>query len=491
MNSARSPNKIVPSPLKANGGALIEVRPKPRNKEAARLKKLERETKRRVREVRDRSCYEELESLESRYRERRRIRVKVVRQKTPPPIEQIIPEAPKLVTMGQRMTSILKPRPKVSYKLTPTAAKAVKALGITNRQVTRLLRIYMQMDYEKQNQINKDDFWNGMGAKRTPYTDKIFEMVDLDDSGMMDFSEFVCVLSTFCIFNRDDVLRFSFDCFDSDGSGSITEDEVEKLVDMMQAENPMFLANIELAKEALRSDSDGEIDYLEFRTLNDRFPLMLQPAFKLQSKLHEMTLGMDDWVVVMENVHHAVLERAELKAHFGMPVRRHGVMGPVARTLGFQRSYPRIDIDYISSMRPSLRGLHQNLEAEEEADRDALQAKQEELESAQKKKKKNTWGGKSKKKTGSASPSLPLLADEDSAVETEEDVSPRTAFTRKLLTAGSESSPESTTDDLTADISTLSTADDFTIRSASFDGDRSSVVERSASFEEGTLELEN
>jgi len=50
---------------------------------------------------------------------------------------------------------------------------------------------------------------------------------------------------------------------------------------------------------------DGFITFEEFRDLSQRFPLMLQPAFELQDKMHMCTLGLKGWVTVMENIAHA------------------------------------------------------------------------------------------------------------------------------------------------------------------------------------------
>jgi Ca2+-binding EF-hand superfamily protein len=77
------------------------------------------------------------------------------------------------------------------------------------------------------------DFWKNLGINASAYTDKLFEMIDVDGSGMMDFNEFICILVTYCIFNRDDILLFAFDCFDLDGSGTIDREEAKRLIEML------------------------------------------------------------------------------------------------------------------------------------------------------------------------------------------------------------------------------------------------------------------
>ena len=60
---------------------------------------------------------------------------------------------------------------------------------------------------------------------RSPYTDALFALIDQDGSGSIDFAEFIHVLSTYCMYTREDILQFCFETFDTDGSGAIEEDE--------------------------------------------------------------------------------------------------------------------------------------------------------------------------------------------------------------------------------------------------------------------------
>ena len=69
----------------------------------------------------------------------------------------------------------------------------------------------------------------------------------------------------YCIFNKEDILRFAFDCFDLDGSGKIDTDEVTELISMLNDQDPKFSANIRAAEEAIRSDQGTAVPaiYLE------------------------------------------------------------------------------------------------------------------------------------------------------------------------------------------------------------------------------------
>jgi Ca2+-binding EF-hand superfamily protein len=52
---------------------------------------------------------------------------------------------------------------------------------------------------------------------------------DIDGSGTIDFDEFIRVCATYCMFTKDEIMRFCFECFDVDGSGTIDEHEFVEL----------------------------------------------------------------------------------------------------------------------------------------------------------------------------------------------------------------------------------------------------------------------
>lgn len=127
-----------------------------------------------------------------------------------------------------------------------------------------------------------------------------FVAVDLDGSGTIEFDEFVRVLATYCMFTKEEILRFCFECFDVDGSGAIDEKEFVELCRAINNAAPSFPGNFRKALEEFDVNEDGLIDYQEFVEIDRRYPLVLFPAFRLQDVMQRKTLGERIWVSVIE-----------------------------------------------------------------------------------------------------------------------------------------------------------------------------------------------
>lgn len=148
--------------------------------------------------------------------------------------------------------------------------------------------------------IDTKEFLEMLDEPRSPFTDALFSLVDVDGSGKIDFSEFIQVLTSYCIYSKTDVLRFAFDIFDVDGSGALDENEFTQMMCAINANNPVFPGNFKKALEQFDINGDGLIDFDEFRRLHKRFPMVLFPAFRLQDRMQKATLGEGKWLSILK-----------------------------------------------------------------------------------------------------------------------------------------------------------------------------------------------
>lgn len=182
----------------------------------------------------------------------------------------------------------------------PRAIEAAQALDLKQSDLRQLRMKFDEVDIDGSGQIDAEEFFESVGEHRSPFTDKVFDFIDLDGSGTIEFDEYVRVLSTYCMFSKDEILRFCFDCFDVDGSGTIDEKEFVELCKTVNNAAPSFPGNFKRALEEFDVNEDGLIDYAEFLELDRRYPLVLFPAYRLQDTLQKNSLGEKGWVRVIE-----------------------------------------------------------------------------------------------------------------------------------------------------------------------------------------------
>ena len=171
---------------------------------------------------------------------------------------------------------------------------------MTQVELKKLKRQFQEIDLDGSEEIDYDEFFEFIEEPRSPYADALFALIDLDGSGTIDFNEYVQVLSTYCMYGKDEILRFCFETFDKDGSGSIDEQEFIELTKTINNMNPTFPGNFQRALTEFDRNDDGLIDFDEFRELNRRYPLILFPAFRLQDRMQKGTLGERRWGGIMK-----------------------------------------------------------------------------------------------------------------------------------------------------------------------------------------------
>lgn len=199
----------------------------------------------------------------------------------------------------------------------PRAIEAANALNLSSGHLRKLKVKFDRIDVDGSGNIDSDEFFEAVGEQRSPLTDRLFAMIDLDGSGTIEFDEYVRVMATYCMFTKDEILRFCFECFDVDQSGTIDEKEFIELCKIVNNAAPAFPNNFKKALEEFDVNEDGLIDYGEFLELDRRYPLILFPAFRLQDTLQRNSLGESQWLTIIEAYNRAQKLEEYKVAHGG------------------------------------------------------------------------------------------------------------------------------------------------------------------------------
>jgi len=218
------------------------------------------------------------------------------------------------------------------------AFKTVQALKLTNKDLRKLKIEFDLVDLDHSGSIEMSEFFAMLDEPKTPYTDALFKLIDLDGNERIDFDEFVHVCGTYCVFDLDGVLEFVFNAFNTDGTpeGKIYEDE---FITMMKAisknmgdtwqqgprkeKKPKGLVDeeAELRKKAEKATAEREkevrfeaqcrkdmrlwakedescINFAEFIRFGKKNRTLTYPAFRLQDKMQKATLSYGRWKTV-------------------------------------------------------------------------------------------------------------------------------------------------------------------------------------------------
>lgn len=180
------------------------------------------------------------------------------------------------------------------------SAKIAEFLQFTRKDVGKFERAFFQIDIDESGEIDYDEFMEFLGEERSPFSDAIIALVDETGSGDLKFNDFFRVVCIYSMYTQTQILEFCFQTFDKDASGTIDEAEFMDMVRVINNADPTFPGNFKNALEQFDCNDDGLISFREFKKIHHFFPIVMHPAFALQDKMHVKIGGRGFWVNVMK-----------------------------------------------------------------------------------------------------------------------------------------------------------------------------------------------
>ncbi len=174
--------------------------------------------------------------------------------------------------------------------------KAFKAMGLEEKEIDKFFNLYRKMDKDNGGSIDIQEFYRHFNLSRSPFADRVFQVMDGDGSKELDFVEFVISLWNFCSLNRGGLMLFAFTLYDADDSGELEMEELHKLLSDVYGinglqENPRVLSLV----NQIDKSGDGSVQIHEFIYACKRYQLILKPAFSVQASLQNQTFGKRYW----------------------------------------------------------------------------------------------------------------------------------------------------------------------------------------------------
>lgn len=173
-------------------------------------------------------------------------------------------------------------------------------LNLEPEVIESMQKRFYDMCEECGRELTVDDFLHVMGVEKTTFAFRCFSIIDQDQSGVIDFKEFLIGLWNICSFDEYALLRFSFQLFDTDQSGYIELEEVEELIKSVQGtkfERHVMKFVRKVLKECDKNN-DGRISMHELYYLHKQLNTLFLPAFAFQLHLREEFYGNKFWTEV-------------------------------------------------------------------------------------------------------------------------------------------------------------------------------------------------
>ncbi|GMJ09494.1 calmodulin-domain protein kinase cdpk isoform 2 [Hibiscus trionum] len=148
-------------------------------------------------------------------------------------------------------------------KLKKMALKVI-AQRLSEEEIAGLKEMFKMIDADNSGQITYDELKVGLKKFGADLDESEFRALmkaaDVNNSGTIDYEEFVAATLHLNKIEREDNLMAAFSYFDKDGSGYITQDELQKACQEFGIEE----IHLDEMIGEVDTDNDGRIDYNEF-----------------------------------------------------------------------------------------------------------------------------------------------------------------------------------------------------------------------------------
>ena len=176
--------------------------------------------------------------------------------------------------------------------------KVIRNFKLTPKDISDFWKLFQKLDKEKTGLVPLNVIFKAFEMERNLFTDCLLELLEIEHDGEINFSDYLLMVSTYCFFEPDEILRFCFYCFDQDKTGFFSIDDLNRLMNVVH--------NVKIGKTVIgtvksswmKLEFEGDqIDYNELVKIHTNFPRILEPAFRLQQFMMTHTMGEVWWTL--------------------------------------------------------------------------------------------------------------------------------------------------------------------------------------------------
>jgi serine/threonine-protein phosphatase 2B regulatory subunit len=167
---------------------------------------------------------------------------------------------------------------------------------VSSEETWLLFDSFLKIDADWSGAVDLQELCQYFDIPETRFTARIFASIDEDESGQLDFVEYVLGIYNICTMDAGMLSNFVFDVVDVSHVGFLTAAQLDAILRLLY-DVPSVDGNPELQRmlEAADSNGDGVVDRDELRALLEAHPAAYQPLLRIQSALQSKTMGVPWW----------------------------------------------------------------------------------------------------------------------------------------------------------------------------------------------------
>jgi len=147
------------------------------------------------------------------------------------------------------------------------AALQIIAGQLNEAQIRELRKVFLSFDRNGDGSITLSEMKDGIseaGLKEINDLCQIVSGIDMDGSGMIDYTEFIAAMLDWPLYVQEDICWSAFHIFDRNGDGKISQGEIKTALSNTDVSDVVGPKSIEELLSEIDSNGDGEIDFQEF-----------------------------------------------------------------------------------------------------------------------------------------------------------------------------------------------------------------------------------
>ena len=156
-----------------------------------------------------------------------------------------------------------------SSKLRDAVSTYITTQCVSIADTKELRKVFQAMDENGDGKLSKEELFNYYAKEMGPEqaeeeAKRIMNEVDTDNSGFVDYTEFIKATLDYKTISSAQFLKRAFDVFDKDGNGTISASELKKVLSGGSLTDDSIWNGI---IKTVDLNGDGEIDFKEFERI--------------------------------------------------------------------------------------------------------------------------------------------------------------------------------------------------------------------------------